>query len=147
PQVFRHTSRGAKIPSDLWQILVFAVALLLPLDVAVRRLNMSWLDVTMVWVALRSRVLPKREHIAKQVEQVEMLGQLKTSQRTRRERTQVEPVEVIRGESPAPQPRPQEAVPRPATQPMPEQEKTTVSDEEESPTSRLLKAKQRAKRK
>lgn len=146
PQVFRHTSRGAKIPSDLWQILVFAVAFLLPLDVAIRRLNMTWLDVTAVLGAVRSRVLPKREHGAKSIEQVEMLGQLKSSQRVRKERTQVEPVEVIKGDAPtAPQSElPPQSIQSPAAQLEPEQK--PVSEEEERPTSRLLKAKQRAKR-
>jgi hypothetical protein len=58
-EAFAHTQRGAGARRDLWPYLLGLATLLLPIDVAVRRLALGWADLerARVWVANR---LPRR---------------------------------------------------------------------------------------
>ncbi len=135
PRTFPHTR------TDIWRWLLWAAALLLPLDVAIRRLMVRREDLAPAWEALRSvatRLRPQR------VEEPETVGALLQSRRSaRRER-----VESYRPPIPAVPPARTEQAPiaEPPPEP-PRPDPVTVEaaaaeeDEAADTTSRLLKRK------
>lgn len=130
--------------TEIWRALLWLAALLLPLDVAIRRLMIRAEDLAPAWEAVRSaarRLRPRR------AEETATVGRLLRSQRTARsERAQVyqPPVAPRRPEADVPQ-QPSEPSPADATvagQPEPPEEPASAPEEEApSTTARLLKRK------
>jgi hypothetical protein len=157
--IFHHPKTGARVPTDLWKILTLLAAILLPLDVAVRRLNVNWSDASEIFAAVSNRVLPKRQRRTKTVEQVATLGTLKCSQRTRKQDIDEDREEVLKrikestGDAPQPseparpvEPRPQASAPASRPEPQPKaqtKEEPKPAAEEQDSMSKLLETKRR----
>ena len=136
-RVFRGTRRAARFPQDIWHSLLLLAALLLPLDVGVRRLMLDWRQVegafarARQWARGRRALRPQREPVAHPT-----LGRLLSGKAARR--LERRPPPPIAGEVQLP-PEPEakaSAQPPPAPSPP-----VTVG----SHTSRLLEAKRRAR--
>ncbi len=131
PEVFPHTR------TDIWRALLWAAALLLPLDVAIRRLMIRAEDLAPAWAAVRSaagRLRPQR------AEEPETVGALLQSRRAAREE-QTEPFRPPIPTAPA-QPAPAvEARPEPPREEPAVAEAPPADEEAAGTTSRLLKRK------
>ena len=117
--IFKHDVRGQANPTDVWQLLILIAALLLPFDVAVRRLMVEPAQIlaAMVWLGREARVrIPHRR--ARLVERVESVGTLLEARRAREVGKKEEPVKV--------------EVPRATPPPVPEPPQTAKSSEAET---------------
>jgi uncharacterized membrane protein len=130
-EAFAHTQRGAGARRDLWPYLLGLATLLLPIDVAMRRLAVGWADLerARVWVAKR---LSRRRtrHAGDRSSRVARLFDAKSRAEERRPEIGVVPeTELPQVEAPADSPLPpQPAAPSPAL----------PSDEVETLAERLL---------
>lgn len=125
--------------SDLWQLLILLSALMLPVDVAVRRLTVSPDQVIEIYSAARERMtkLIKRRRTRKAAQREATVNALLQSKKERA------PSSEPKLTPPVIQPRPQPAKVK--------EEKKPIQPEREVPsgaeiTSRLLEAKKRAKK-
>ena len=75
--VFEHNLSGESVSRPIWSWLVLAAVLLLPLDIAVRRLVISKRDWQRAWTASFGRLFPQPALAAPQTEQVSRLFQAK----------------------------------------------------------------------
>ncbi len=146
--IFRGSFRPSKSYVDLWRFLTILAMLLLPIDVAVRRVAMSPEQIAEAYAtvlglvrARRAAERVKKQAAAQRTESMESLLKVKKPRAGSQEEPAAPPVRV-RSEPPPPAPRPD--APKPAAQPEPKDgEKKPAADG--STTSRLLEAKRRAK--
>lgn len=145
-EVFTEAFRRSRAYTDLWRLLVILAAILLPLDVAVRRLVIT--PEQLVEEYSKAREFIRARRIRRRAGQVTAQGPeiVSTLLRAKRERAPVEKVEI---EPPPVTPRiqPQQT---PAPEPMPEQKPAQASPSEPKPeyeggtlSSRLLDAKKK----
>jgi uncharacterized membrane protein len=136
-RVLRQARRGARFPQDIWQILVLAAALLLPFDVAVRRLMLDWRQIQGAFGWTRDLRRGRRGLVRPPAPAAHpTLGRLLAGKAARGEgkadqTAALDPARVLR-----------EAEAEPAPPPPPEAAEAAGA---ESYTSRLLEAKRRAR--
>ncbi len=116
---FAHSLPTDAATRPIWPWLLMAAALLLPLDIAVRRLTITAYDLRRAWAAVRGRVLPPEPPVERPP-QVERLFAAK--QRAARGAPEQPPVRPAPGppdaQPPQSQPPPQPQPPRPAERPV-----------------------------
>jgi len=125
--VFAHDLRGEATTRPIWPWLVLTAVLLLPLDIAVRRLVITRRDWERAWAATFGRWRPQPERPAEQVEQVARLFQAKERAGVKRPSTSDAPTPPVlkeermeEGERPLPaRPPVEKETPQPAGQPAP----------------------------
>ncbi len=134
PEVFPRTH------TDIWRTLLWIAALLLPLDIAVRRLNVRAADVAQALAAVRQRLASARGAAEAETGTVDHLLQRQREVRTDRETPPAPPI------IPPPGPARTDDAPPPATADRPREEREPASapeppSEEEglSTTDRLLR--------
>jgi uncharacterized membrane protein len=121
--VFAHTLAGEATTRPVWPWLVITAVLLLPLDIAVRRLVITRRDWERAWAATFGRWRPATPPPAAQTEQVSRLFEAKERATTRMEGTAVpQPPEAMPPSPPAaqagpPPTRPAPPSPSPASPP------------------------------
>lgn len=138
-EVFTSKFRESRTYTDLWPLLVLLAALALPLDVAARRLSVTWPQVTEAYETARERIgaYRARRRKPKHVRGVETVGtllQTKKERTTAAEDQGAELRERLRKRSGASEPKKEPAAP--VGKP--------VSDEQDT-TSRLLDIKRKRK--
>lgn len=138
-EVFRKDFRPSKAYMDLWRLFALIAIFLLPVDIAVRRLNMSAEQVVEAWEHTkeyaRSLRKPRRRKTTESVEVVDTLLKAKKGR-------------VSRGSAASPidlstPPSVSEDIPETRTQPAPDEKKEDTS--EAGTTSRLLDIKKRTR--
>lgn len=147
-QAFAPTAISPRMHIDVWRLLLWIAAILLPLDVAVRRLLVRWEDLVVLAAAVRSaagRLAPRRAPDAAAT--VGRLLEVKREQRPEEEPTTPVPPPAETGVPVTVQVPPPAEQPPPAAEPAaaPPDEPEAPSEEPEaapaSTTSRLLKRK------
>jgi len=140
--VFTRHFRLSRTYTDLWRLLVLLAALVLPFEIAIRRLSVSPEQVVEIYEVVRERI--KRRAVRKRTPKVMQREEsLNTLLQTKKERVASIKHEIptIPVASPSPSPKPEEPKPKP------EPEKKTDSPTQASTASRLLEAKKRAREK
>jgi len=98
--VFAHNLPVSHTAREIWQPVLFLVAILFPFDVAVRRLNLRKQDLSNAHYWLKERLFKGNKPIS---EQTPMLGQLfKARERTRQSRKSVEEDYPLKNKIPNP---------------------------------------------
>ncbi|MCE5198790.1 MAG: VWA domain-containing protein [Armatimonadota bacterium] len=128
--IFTSHFRTYKTYTDLWPILALLAAILLPVDVAVRRVALSEELVHEVFARVAEKMAHRHHAKTREPQRVETVGALLKSKKERV--VEDEPVEVI-------------AAPKPTAPSKPQALENSSGGEET--TSRLLAAKRRAKEK
>jgi len=144
--VFVHDLAGESAPYALWPALLTAALLLLPLDIAVRRIYIDTAQMREAWASVAARI--RRGKPAPVGTTDEVLSRLKGARASVRARTASPATPVTPTLStPAAEP-PGPAVEKPPASAEPEEEPAEASDEPpvSSYTERLLKAKKRAQK-
>lgn len=137
-EVFTHNLKGARASRPAWPWLVALAAILLPFDVAARRLILTRQDWERMWTAIRGRVTfqkPKKEKITVSTPSVEALRKAK----------QRSPTEA--GSTPAPPPPQPPILPEIAENPPASQMPDLSKKREETPASSTASALLASKRK
>ncbi len=159
--IFARNFRKSRAYSDLWRLLTLIAVLILPVDVAVRRLSMSPQQVVELFAAIRAKLRLKlrRSGQSKQAERVETVGSLlKVKKQLSQSADHDHPEPIKINVPPAARRTPQPdapagpadpAAPEPPDAPAPEAPPEQAEPEksaETSTTSRLLEAKRRARK-
>jgi uncharacterized membrane protein len=132
-EAFSHTLRGAGTAGDLWPYLLGLAAILLPFDIAVRRLAISQQDLARAWAWVTAR-LPRRKH--KPVPQAPTRVSRLLRAKERAEEARRPAAKLESGLPPAPP----KAAGRPIVPPEPQPDvETPLTEEGETLASQLLK--------
>lgn len=139
---FLHNLNQEQASEPIWQYFVLAALLLLPLDVGIRRLIVTWRDLVKAWAALTAPFRHKPAEISG--EPSERLGRLLDAKgRVRTADTSPEPAETLTPPPPIDQrlPRPRREAPKAkaaaASKPVPK-EAPQIIPREQTLASRLL---------
>lgn len=137
-EVFRKDFRPSKAYTDLWRLFALIALFLLPVDVAVRRLNMSTRDAAEVYARAREYVKSRTGiRRRKTRESVEVVSALLKSRKARAV-TPAEPIEFAEADTP---------IQPPTETPIPPRKEEAEQAQVEDTTSRLLDVKRRAREK
>lgn len=143
--VFEHNISGESVSRPIWPWLALAAVLLLPIDIAVRRLVITQRDWQRAWAASFGRLFPQPAPIPAQTEQVSRLFQAKERAAARPQTTPDNPPPANIPDPPAAAPSSSHTLPTtPPTAPSPpvSTEKEGAPSQSGSLASQLLRKKQ-----
>lgn len=143
--VFRHDLPPVRATRDLWPWLLALAAVLVPLDVGIRRVTMARRDVVRLWRRVTSPLvrLWRQQPVAEREARVERL--LQARRRVARDRPVVD-LQEREGDLIAPQPEPATLVADEKREVVPSGPSGTDEKPPEDMAARLLRAKKRARR-
>ncbi|PID85999.1 MAG: hypothetical protein CSB13_05225 [Chloroflexi bacterium] len=144
--VFDHNLPSESLSRPIWFWLILAAVLLLPFDIAVRRLVITKRDGQRAWAATFGRLLPQPAPQTPQTEQVSRLFQAKERASTQRPQTKPIAPQPPDGSIPPTTPTMPEQAPQPVKPASPPPKKEPTTPKPASPSgslaSRLLDKKQ-----
>jgi hypothetical protein len=130
-QAFRPSGNPGESIRDLWPLLLLLASLLLPLDIAVRRLALPFAE---IWAAARARLPRLRRRAAAPAPQAQAIGQLHMAKRSATPAPSGTPERVEVPAAPAAKPAPENA---------PQRQPVETGSAPLSTTQRLLDAKRK----